>query len=169
MSPTLPTELLAHIVALAVPPPGQFTLRHRYAVLRSVALANSTLRAIAQEHLFTHVRLKDRRAVTAFRYAITGDLTRLGDKVVAVCVGDAESGKVGGDRDDLAELTALAEAIAACPNVREVTLCDLELEADDLYLFPGKLLVSLLAQLHRPRLMSWRMCGGCSGATAAPA
>ncbi len=144
MPPTLPTELVAQIIGYAVPPPHPAALQLRYDLLLACAQANSTFRAIAQEHLFTHVRLRTNKAIDSFHYAITGDLPHLGDKVVQLWVGDVDSGRVGGDRDNLAENDHLAQALALCPNVQDVTLCDLKITAADLNMFPGRPLLSLL-------------------------
>lgn len=138
MSPTLPTELIAQVIAHAVPPPDPPTLQSRYNLLLSCTLANSTLRAIAQEHLLTHVRLRTDKAIRSFHYAITGDQRALSDKVVQLCVGDVASGKVGGDRANLGEHVALCEALGACPNIRDVMLCDLEIDPEDIRLLPCK-------------------------------
>jgi hypothetical protein len=137
MSLTLPTELLAQVVAFAVPPPSPdpTALQLRYDLLLACSQANSTLRAIAQEHLFTHVRLRNHKAFDSFSFAINGAQRALGDKVVQLCVGDVESGRVGGDRDELAELANLREALAYCPNIQDLIICDLELAVTDLDLF----------------------------------
>ena len=137
MSTTLPTELLAQVIAFAVPPPNPATLQLRYDFLLACSRANSTLRAIAQEHLFTHVRLRNHQAFDSFHAALAGEQRALGDKVVQLCVGDENSGRVGGDRDEFAQLTNLHEALAACPNVRDLTICDLDLTVADLGLFAG--------------------------------
>lgn len=138
MSLTLPTELIAQVIAYAVPPPDAYTLQSRYDFLLACSQANSTLRAIAQEHLFTHIRLRTPRAVRSFHSGLTGDLSALGGKVVQLCVGDVASGKVGGDRDNLGENDQLCEALGFCQNIEDITLCDLEIDVQDLAMFPGK-------------------------------
>lgn len=140
MSPTLPPELLAHVVAFAVPPPSTdpAALQLRYDLLLACAQANSTLRAIAQEYLYAHVRLRNHRAFNSFSFAMSGAQRALGDKVVQLCVGDVGSGRVGGDRDEFAELASLREALACCPNIRDLTICDLELTIADLGIFSSK-------------------------------
>lgn len=68
--PTLPPEIIQHIIQLALPPLSITTYRERYDILLRFSLVDSTWHSFAETELYQHILLLDDEQASTFKEAL---------------------------------------------------------------------------------------------------
>lgn len=69
--PTLPPEIIEHIIRLSMPPLSLGTYRERHNTLNAVSLVNSTWNAEAQKELYRHPYVREKLPVCKLHYRLS--------------------------------------------------------------------------------------------------
>ena len=70
--PTLPIELVAHIIELSLPERQYHTFAERYATLRTLSLVNNLWKDLAHDQLYKHVLVEDTARLDALAVTLPG-------------------------------------------------------------------------------------------------